>query len=62
MTAATPAAGSSWTSRLPPRQPAVPGCGAPSSSSVQQLPVAVPGEVVDGLVLAVSEAASDASL
>jgi hypothetical protein len=29
MTAATPAAGDSWKSRLPHRRPALPGCGVP---------------------------------
>lgn len=29
MTAATPAAGDSWKSRLPARRPALPGCGVP---------------------------------
>jgi len=59
MTATTPVADSSWTSRLPPRRAALPGCGAPSRSSLQQLPAAVPGEVVDDLVLAVSEAVTN---
>src|SRR5215218_5680578 len=59
MTATTPVADSSWTSRLPPRRAALPGCGTPSRSSFQQLPTAVPGEVVDDLVLAVSEAVTN---
>ena len=62
MTAVTPAAGDSW--KAPCRIADLP-CRAGARAvrtSLQELPAAIPGEVVDDLVLAVSEAANDAIL
>jgi anti-sigma regulatory factor (Ser/Thr protein kinase) len=61
MTAATPAAGDRWKS--PCRFADLP-CRAAACrpTSLQELPAAIPGEVVNDLVLAVSEAATNAIL
>ena len=57
MTAATPAGGSSWTSRLPPRRAAlrVAACRLNQRAAAGRRP----GAVVDDLVLAVSEAVTN---
>jgi hypothetical protein len=40
----------------------LPHFGVPSRSSLQQLPAALPGDIVDDLVLAVSDATTNAIL
>src|SRR5215217_3755525 len=58
MTAVTPAAGDSWKSRLPA---GLRWCGRAPPSRSQELPAAIPGEVVSDVVLPVSEAVTNAS-
>jgi len=59
MTAVTPAAGDSW--KAPYRIAGLRSGWARRPTSLQQLPAAIPGEVVSDVVLTVSEAVTNAS-
>jgi hypothetical protein len=59
MTAVTPAAGDSW--KAPCRIAGLRSGWARRPTSLQQLPAAIPGEVVSDVVLPVSEAVTNAS-
>ena len=60
MTAVTPAAGGSW--KAPGRIAELRSGWARRPTSLQELPAPIPGEVVDGVVLAVSETVTTAIL